>query len=830
MAEDKLLKYQDLINELKLQLGDPNFDKIFRQMTSHLSKPDQFLVKMEMNRLSQPVARFIDLRGQVSGEVKPYEYEGKQHFMDDVAVSVFEEEIARHGKYTLAVYEAVMNTENNFKVMQKAAQEREASGEVLPEENPNNVKLVRFASYESRVEERMNYSIKISVNLPKGREVSASTSDISLSGAKIKLSPKHTVQPGDMLTIRLVGLEQEFELGLKSGIQYEVVAVEPVTREYNHIRLKRTFVENNKSFDDFLNSFIHGNKRRYKINLDNTMDAIICKSYEQYYIPRVMSLFVFLSKKDSILYPSMALHNENSLFIQRYFQDERQTSCLYNIFNQKRLKTLLDQHTSVKELLLYTFTHTVGGKIYFYSASSQELNQNPELKDLFFAYGSNKESWMVFKLQLMPSTHEDAFIPLSLPESLGKSLEKLNKPPTPRVQGLIQQVQYLAVLTEVSIPAVREHYKKLSYKQELLPQLKLFGHGKSANPPPLEAVALEYVNLRAHKRYLYKTMVEINQDADTKVTGFTRDFSVMGMQIEVAAPLDVKKGHLIYLSLPELQRITTKHNLHNLCYEVMAVSKSKTIINLKVNQPTESKSLAVQFFTQLIDMNKSKLQACEETPKIPGLSGALRNMVTKSICQFPIYFHKQAAHYKIGAVGLGLYRTALHRILGQFETNNPTLITTEQLFPDGFTETTLSDAIRMQTRQDKPLQYLLFVRFDPTKMKIKEAIKSQCIAATEPLDSLYLFAKKAVKKELLFVYRVYISKTGKPDIDYLANELKYVSHYALHKAKDLEETLWSVTAVGDLVDVSDKVMDYFDIDTRTLEAMRARRQAWLDKF
>ncbi len=181
-------------------------------------------------------------------------------------------------------------------------------------------------------------------------------------------------------------------------------------------------------------------------------------------------------------------------------------------------------------------------------------------------------------------------------------------------------------------------------------------------------------------------------------------------------------------------------------------------------------------------------------------------------------------------MGLGLYRTALHRILGQFETNNPTLITTEQLFPDGFTETTLSDAIRMQTRQDKPLQYLLFVRFDPTKMKIKEAIKSQCIAATEPLDSLYLFAKKAVKKELLFVYRVYISKTGKPDIDYLANELKYVSHYALHKAKDLEETLWSVTAVGDLVDVSDKVMDYFDIETRTLEAMRARRQAWLDKF
>ncbi|CCQ09879.1 FIG00951782: hypothetical protein [Pseudoalteromonas luteoviolacea B = ATCC 29581] len=829
MAEDKLLKYQNLINELKLQLGDPNFDRIFQQLTSHLSKPDQFLIKMEMNRLSQPVARFIDLRGQVAGDVKPFEYQGKQHFLDDVAVAVFEEEVARHGGYTMAVYEAVMNTENNFRVMQKAAQEREASGEVLPEQNPFNVKLIRFASYESRVEERMNYSIKITVNLPKGREVSATTSDISLSGAKIKLSPKHVVDTGNMLTIRLVGLEQEFELGLKSGIQYEVVAVEPVSREFNHVRLKRTFVENNKSFDEFLNSFIHGNKRRYKVNLDNTMDAIVCKSYEQYYLPRVVSLFVFLSKKESILTPTMSMHNENSAFMQRYFQDERQISCLYSILNSKRLKDLLDQVQPVKETLLYTFTHSAGGKIYFYSATTEELAQHPELKQLFLAFGSNKDSWMTFKLQIMPSTHEDAFIPLSLPESLGKNLDKLNKPPSPRVQGYIQHVQYVAILTATNVPAIREKYRKVNFQQEQLPMLKQFGHGKATMPPALEAVALEYINLRAHKRYLYKTSVEILLDPERRVTGFTRDFSVMGMQIELSEVFSFNKGDLIYLSLPDLQKITNKHHLSNLCYEVMAVSKSKTIINLRVNQPTDSKSMAVQFFTQLIEMNKHKLQACEESPKVPGLSNALRNMVTKSICQFPIYLHKHAAHFKIGAVGQGVYKTNLHRILSQFDTSNPALITTEQLFPDGFTEGTLSDAIRQQNRQDKPLQFLLFLRFDPTHSDIKLALKSQCIEVSEPLDSLYLFAKKAVKSELLFVYHVFISKTGKPDIDYLSNELKYVSHYAIHKAKELEETLWSVAAVGDMMDVSDEIIQFFDFDARIVNAMQARRKTWLER-
>jgi len=77
MAEDKLQQYQPLIEELKQQLGSPGFDGLFAQKTAHLSKPDQFLIKMEMSRLSQPIARFIDLRGQVSGEVKPYIHDGK---------------------------------------------------------------------------------------------------------------------------------------------------------------------------------------------------------------------------------------------------------------------------------------------------------------------------------------------------------------------------------------------------------------------------------------------------------------------------------------------------------------------------------------------------------------------------------------------------------------------------------------------------------------------------------------------------------------------------------------------------------------------------------
>ncbi|TMO55195.1 PilZ domain-containing protein [Pseudoalteromonas phenolica] len=832
MAEDKLQQYQPLIEELKQQLGSPGFDGFFAQKTAHLTKPDQFLIKMEMSRLSQPIARFIDLRGQVSGEVKPYIHDGKQHFMDDLAITVFEQEIAKHGQYTLAVYEAVMNTDNNFRVIQKRAQQQAQDDADSPPQALNQgAKLIKFASYESRIEERMNYSIKITVEVSKNNIISANTSDISLSGAKIKVHPKAVFEKGQLLSIRLVGLEQDFELGLKSGIQYEVVAVEPVSQDYQFVRLKRTFVEKNQGFDEFLNSFIHGNKRRYKINLDNTMDAVVCKGYEQYYLPRVSSLFVFLSKvNNKHTLPSMVLTNENNAFVHYYFEDERKKSCLYSIFNQKRLAYLNNLQSAVKEAVLYTFTHSNGGKIYYYSAFDFELKQESSLNALFFGFGAQKDSWRAYKVQIMPSYHEDAFIPLSLPASAGKTLEKLNKRPTPRVQGFIQDVQNLMLLTDITDPRRTEEYKKFQYDAGQVNLLKHFGHGKSSTPPTLEVVALEYVNLRAHKRYLYKTDIAFHSDNSNILEGHTRDLSVMGLQVELNDISDAKKGDLVYLDLPELQKITKKHDLKRLRYQVMAVSKSKTIINLKVHKVTEGKHPAIEFFTQLIDKNKSKLQACEETPKVPGLSTALRNMITKSVCQLPLYLHKESAHFNIGAVGRGLYPTQLHKVLEYFNQSGEEQLEIAPVFPANFIEDELSEALRKQTRQDKPLKYTLFMRFDPNKKTLNEAVKSQVLRDEDSLDSLFLFIKKALRKEVLFVFQLQVSKTGRPDTDYLANELKYVSHYALHKAKDLEESLWNVAGVCDLIDITDEVIPTLNVENSLIEKMTEKKRLWFESL
>lgn len=827
MSEDILLKYEDLVEELKSHLGNTKFDGIFKAKTAGLTKPEQFLLKMEMSRLSQPIARFIDLRGQVTGQVKPYEHDGKQHFMDETAISVFEEAIQQHGGYTLAVYEAVMNTDNNHKVMQKKAAQL-ASQPDSQDQQSLDCQVIKFASYESRREERMNYSIKITVELKEGNKVAATTSDISLSGAKIKLAPRYNVSRGQLIGLRLVGLEQDFELGLKNGIQYEVVAVENISAEFNHVRLKRTFVENNIKFDEFLESFIHGNKRRYKVNLDNTLDAVVSKGYEQYYIPRVTSLYTFFSLQDDKLYPSLVLTTENNIFIQRYFCDERKLSCLYTILNQQRLTALLNDPAQVKEDYLYTFTHVVAGKVYYYSATRSELAKEPELSNLFFGFGSQKDSWHCFKVQLMPSHPDDSFIPLSLPNTAGKDIEKLNKPPSPRVQGMIKNVKYLVVLTSVGTKAEQNNYQGFTYDKSLVNQLKQFGHGKHKTPPKLEMVDLEYVNLRAHKRYLYKTEIEVKVSAEHIIKAHSRDFSIMGLQIECDQPTDLKKADIVELSLPELQKITKKHQLSQLKYEVMAVSKSLTTINLKATRITDTPHMGVKFFTQLIENNKDKLKVSEEAPKVPGLSTALRNMVTKTVCQLPFYLHKEAAHFETGAIGQGLYPSPIHRILQNFGLLNDKTSLTAFLSTDQITET-ITPLIKDRSRQDPPLPFTLFIRFDPKKSTVDEAVKTQC-TALDNFTAHHLFLKKGLRSELVFVMRLYISRTGRPDTDYLSNELKYVSQYAMHKAKDLEEALWSVAGVGDMVDVTEETLSHLDFKADLIKEMKARKQTWLNRI
>ncbi len=100
-----------------------------------------------------------------------------------------------------------------------------------------------------------------------------------------------------------------------------------------------------------------------------------------------------------------------------YFQDERQQNVLPQLLHVRRLKQCLAKNANEHSTVLYTFTHAAKGRLFFYSATSEELQQSPELKPVFFGFGAAKPSFRAFRMSVLRTLPAHAHIPLSLPNS-----------------------------------------------------------------------------------------------------------------------------------------------------------------------------------------------------------------------------------------------------------------------------------------------------------------------------------------------------------------------------------------------------------------------------
>lgn len=834
MTSTDLKAYSGIIERMKGLLHSAEFEQTFASLTAGIPKSKQFLLKMELKRLAQPCNYYIDLRGHVDGEVKPYEFREKTHYLDDKARQIFEDGIAAYGQYTLGVYEEVMNADNNFRVRhRKETEERIRTtldslrrGPSLPEEStslqpelidtpeqhPPN-KFVQFGNYISRIEERMNFGIEVEVRTATER-YAAITSDLSVSGCKLKVPADKVAEPGDVINLALKGLEKEFTLNLPEGLDYQIVGKE-LQDKYAYLRLKRLAPELHPQFNQFLQSFINGNKRRYKVNLDNTTDAVITKGYEQYYLPRINSLPVYLSILDGQVASRFCLTSDYNKGSWHYFLDEQQQSVLSHLLSARRLKHLLNRPLAERADILYCFTHAAKGKLYFYAALSSELATEPVLRAMFFGFGASKPSWRIFHLSLQKTSATNSQSEFALPGSHGVQQT------SPLLRGMLEPIYYIAALTEISAAEHRHCYTGHPYDASKLAALNKFGLSKAAPGTLCEAIPILYVNLRAESRYLYKTTVLVRTKQDSEpLTAFSRDFSSGGLQLEASQPVNLQKGDIVLLDLPDLQKITLKHQLSRLPYEIMAVSKSRTIMNLKIAKADVHEGK--QFFQQLIQSNRNKLTVAEETPKYPGLSDALRNMYLKSLSNFAIFVHRKGLRHDINVIGQGVQPNPLHSLLLLAQQEHNTL-SFELLTKAHVLNHELANQLKQMKRQDPPKAYELYIRVAMVGGQQQFSSYFNFEFATE--EELKLFAVDAIEQHTVFAFRFFLTRTGKLDSEYIAKELGYISVYAIHKAKSLEEELWHVEGVADGVEISTEFVNRFAPSQS--QAQQQQRQAIL---
>ena len=125
-----------------------------------------------------------------------------------------------------------------------------------------------------------------------------------------------------------------------------------------------------------------------------------------------------------------------------------------------------------------------------------------------------------------------------------------------------------------------------------------------------------------------------------------------------------------------------------------------------------------------------------------------------------------------------------------------------------------------------PLRQELFVSFDPTQKDQRLAIIPRYSHRFENNGQRKAFIDDAMARGQFIAIHVMLTTTGKPDLSMLQTEISYVSVYAIHRAKELEQKLWSIAACSHLIDVTDEVLIRYGFDQ---EAIKRNRDSSTEK-
>ena len=831
MSQD-LKQYADIIEQLKPMVNEPEFNQVLLQTAADVPKEKRFLIKMEVKRLAKPCMRTIDLRGHVDGKCKKYVHEGRSHYMDDLAVDKFEEQIRVFGRYTYGVYEAVQNTENNFRLIR----EKELAQERAHKENPTakkrsavleqfKVPTVNLLDYRQRNTERMNFAVAVEVFNNAGQAMRGLSVDISLEGLQIKLAKDAFFKTGETLFIFFRGLENEFAMDKKNGIAYKLVKI--ITKnDVNYLALQRDKDCPSPAFDKFLESFIHGNKRRYKVNMSNTIEAITSKTCEQYFSPRSPTLPVYIDVINKTLVPRFAMVNEVNRETVQYWQDEEENCRLNFLLTQERLMRLLNKSDEVREIFVFSFTHLHSDKVYFYSASFEELLQKDTLLKIFLGFGSKKASWRVFKITLTDMVPEQAHIPLSIPDSVGSKVKKLNTPPSARLMSKLKNLRYLAHVTDVTSVTGQETYNEFTFNRENLSHLRVFGHPRNRAPSNIHLVRFKYEEQRIESRYQLRTQIEARfNNEDVVHKGVSEDISVHGLGLRVELNKEYK-GSLegrIEVAFPRLQEIANAFDVMHLQYEIIYHNVEKNILHLKTMPGEEGKS-ARAFFEELIKKNKANLKVDNDEEEVPGIGQALRCINARNATSLSFLMSKEGVRYTPQACIVGKQDERITTLTTQYAEQGK--VNLEFLFRDRKQDSPfVQSGIKAVKLENMPLRQELFISFDASQKEPRMAIIPRYSDKFESNEQRRAFIREAMVRGQFIAIHVMLTTTGKPDMSMLQTEINYVTMYAMHRARELEKKMWSIAACSHLVDVTDEVLIRYGFTMEDITANKTLKSA-----
>ncbi len=787
-----------LLIQLVQLYHEPNFDTAFKRLTQHLDKSARFLIKMEVKRLLNPCRRVIDMRQHFGNTCQRIEHKNIPHFLPPAGIKEFYRLLKLYkGRYTYGVYEQMLTWEK-AQIDSEEGDLKHALVARIKAFQTTEVKPIQFASYHARRDERMHFITPVMILLANGSKLHGKTSDISTGGIRVHVPRIPIYQAGDEVHVIFEELQKESPDVLHDrAFAYQVLADE-TKGERHWLRLIRSN-DDQPDFDQFIEEFIEVNKLKYRVSVDYMLTSVLVKGHEQFFLPRMTGLPLFFS--DDPLKLQFVLKNENNRDTLNYWYNENNKNMLSNLFSKSRLTFLTQQSQFVYETIIYCFTHTSDQKIFFYSAFLEELKKQG-MRKLFFAFGAKRQNWRVFKCSIeIIGNQEESGIDHSILELAGIHSEH-------ELRKQLEEVTHIGYLQDITDEAHIEDFLDNPPTDLQAKHLKPFC--QSVTPKPFDIKTLQYLQLRKEDRYTHRTPALVTISGK-KLNGITKDLSKNGLQIELDHPCEAKTGDQVKVTLPELQKMTKHFVLADLPYDIRHLNHDRSIIHLSVTGRKQSHS-GRTFLQQLIEANTDQLEATADPQHIPEISTALRNIYTHHLYTYPFFLNHVANRAKLSSLGLCIRKRSLDELFQLCSVNQGYNL--YPLFNHKLLRTVLMEPLKTMPREAKPKAFELYIFQRKVKDNLFEFITQHEAEFKDFLDKKR-FIQQAINQGKFYSVRLYLSRTGEPDTDFIAKEIDYIAHYAIHRARQLEDELWSIISVGEITDTTEATLFRFGIKSPT---------------
>lgn len=762
-----LSDFGDTINALRHAHDDPLLSKKIFTHAPSAKKNERFLIKMEIRRLAQPIQRVIDLRDIFGSRCVAETKQNIRHYLDPVASEVFDQELARYkGVYCRGVYEFVLH-EARQRARREETPELRAPAEL------------HFNQVFQRKEERVYLASKLKIAFVGAQDgapetsCAATTTDLSPRGAAIKV-PLKDFRATTHVDVCFEALQQEYAVKPPIFLRYKRLRSKKVgSHMYLFVLLEEGNQPGLEQIQPLIVQSLRLNKKRNRVALENTEEAVWVKMHEQHFAANVGSLPVFVE------------HSEQGTFARTCIFDKTHNNLLpfFVLQGQPILLSTLFEHPEVappaagmrgSQLLFVLRMRTREGNVVLAALPAEA------------AFTKRKYAQWVEQAQdgmrclqldwVTTDSAEHCHLPTSLPDEAGEVFASLNQPPSSKLKHAMGKMTHLCVIHDLTGKmtelGLREALARAEDEDAVTdprvrpdPAAKMF----VSVPPKKER--------RAEHRYREQIAVSVRRHRETKQVmqaAKSLNVSTRGLALEFAKAHGFRKGDELVV---DLQMPASSPGEALVKQRYVAVSVDDQVLRCAASGDLASHDARIALRDMVRD-NPDRLRRDDLNEPLPGYALAVRRLYSHYHSQWIGFVASEQNQYRVctSITGSGMLPWDLHDLLDDREAR--LRAATQLLFLDEL-------KARLTQESDAPGEfYVLLVAkkikgVDEVRL-ISKYVESPCEPAA--LGMIYRNLKSMGNVVVLQVYVQRLDDVN--DADY-REEQRYLARYAKTRHEQL---------------------------------------------